>query len=446
MNTRVVSTGRFWGMLLVALLLVGHSAAQPAAPDMFVRALVDNQTPFIGQQINYIFRFYSSTTPPDFQFEAPDFNGFWRADAVRTRGYLETLNGRQYEVREQAFVLFPLRAGQTSIDPGAIRFAATTQTLRSELLVLEVRSLPDGAPAGFAGAVGQFSIAAEPDMRLLQQGAALTLRLVVRGTGSVEPLIAPNLPALEAWQVYPAGSEYMAVDQDGVLLGQRVFSWTLIALQPGTQTIPAVTFSYFDPAIRAYVLLTTAPIVVDVQTVAELTPEIAPIMLPAPSSVVLPLKTASSPIYGAGSMFWGTAWWLWLLPPLGVLVVGLLRWRAHQRAARKQSHSVAFHAADDALRVAIAAPETFGALVHHTINAYLEGKLGAPPPSLLKADLLPLLRAQGIAHEVAGDLCDALEAAAAASYGPVREARVHELRVWVRGVLLALDESWGRTS
>jgi hypothetical protein len=61
----------------------------------FVEAEVDNPTPFIGEQVNYIFRFYEAFDAfGQPQYEAPTFTGFWTENQTDQSQYQVQAGGQ----------------------------------------------------------------------------------------------------------------------------------------------------------------------------------------------------------------------------------------------------------------------------------------------------------------------------------------------------------------
>lgn len=105
---------------------------------------------------------------------------------------------------------------------------------------LEVREVPTAdRPAGFTGAVGRFTVEAELAPRKADVGATVRWTWTVRGVGNLDAFAAPAAPELQDFHVLGRLEERR---EDG-----RVFVFELSPLRPGLQTLPEVTFGYFDP-------------------------------------------------------------------------------------------------------------------------------------------------------------------------------------------------------
>src|SRR5688572_22836372 len=133
--------------------------------DFYVEAEVDKNTPYLGEQVIYTFRFYQAINffgQPDYQ--PPPFTDFWSSDILSQPHYKTEAYGREYLVTEIRTALFPANLGEIVIDPGRLIIPGGLLNpdikLESNPLTIEARPLPGGAPADFTGAVGQFQIRA----------------------------------------------------------------------------------------------------------------------------------------------------------------------------------------------------------------------------------------------------------------------------------------------
>ncbi len=162
----------------------------------------------------------------------------------------------------------------------------TATSMASDLTVLE---LPvEGRPPYFSGAVGSFKITDDISSTTAAAGDPLTLRMHVTGTGNFDRVDSAMLEHLDQWKTYPPKSSFKATDALG-LKGEKIFEQPLIASKPGTQTLPGLAFSYFDPSAHRYETVRSTPLNVTIsQSLAE-----ASLNAP-PNGPPLPTGTASS--------------------------------------------------------------------------------------------------------------------------------------------------------
>ncbi len=142
-------------------------------------------------------------------------------------------------------------------------FGATVKKdikVASPPIELTVSTLPaEGRPPDFSGAVGSFKIASDLSSSAAAAGEPLTLRLHVTGSGNFDRVDSTLLEHVEGWKTYPPKSTFKSSDALGYK-GEKTFEQPLIASRPGPQTLPGLTFSYFDPTTRRYETARSAPL------------------------------------------------------------------------------------------------------------------------------------------------------------------------------------------
>ncbi|HEV2700602.1 MAG TPA: BatD family protein [Steroidobacteraceae bacterium] len=144
------------------------------------------------------------------------------------------------------------------------RVIQKTITLKPTGTPVTVLPLPvEGRPADFAGAVGQFQVAAALTPAAGVVGDPLTFKFTVTGKGNLARVSSEALHDSTQWRAYRSESKVTADDDTG-LQGFKTFSQPVIPLQAGQLTLPGVSFSYFDPEAARYVTRATQPIRVTV--------------------------------------------------------------------------------------------------------------------------------------------------------------------------------------
>ena len=129
---------------------------------------------------------------------------------------------------------------------------------------LTVLALPvEGRPPDFSGAVGEFKIDSDLSAKTAAAGDPLTLRMRVTGSGNFDRVDSSMLDHIDQWKTYPPKSAFKPSDTVG-FKGEKTFEQPLIATRPGAQTLPALTFSYFDPASRHYETARSSPLNVNI--------------------------------------------------------------------------------------------------------------------------------------------------------------------------------------
>lgn len=267
----------------------GSQSSQPsaslAADDLFIRMIPNRTTVYKGEPIRVSFKIYTRVDLSTIRnIKYPAFNGFWSQEIpVGDQWMQETYNDKLYHamvVRE--FLLFPQQAGALSIDPLTMSVVVqiVTQTRRQSLmddffgggpsiqeipkelstgsLRITVKDWPAGAPAGFQGAVGQFTLQGGPSLIEVAANSAANYDLKISGTGNLPLIQAPKVELPASFEQYTVKTTDGYNVTGSTFSGAKEFSIPFIARAEGEYTLPPVEFTYFDPQAESYKTLRTA--------------------------------------------------------------------------------------------------------------------------------------------------------------------------------------------
>lgn len=292
----------------------------------FAEGVVDNNTPYVGQPVIYTLRIFSQDTiNSNSTIIEANFFGFGRSSIIlEPTSYADTIDGITYNIIEQRYVIYPLRAGELTIEPFQIDIPETPFASENIIFVdavtINVQAYPEPMPENFTNAVGQFDIRVEASPDNLNSGDALTVTFTVSGTGNLEQMLAPELDLPDSWRILEAQADFQ---QDNLRFGSKNFGWTIIVQGDDTTHFSAIEFSYFNPQTGEYESRNTAPIVLNIAPStpqAEVSIERTPVSLDTAS--VPELMRTNSALLDAELPLW--FWLLWIFPPLLTFFVWLL--------------------------------------------------------------------------------------------------------------------------
>jgi BatD DUF11 like domain len=123
-------------------------------------------------------------------------------------------------------------------------------------------------PRDFGGAVGTFKISTDISSTKNTAGDPLTLRMHVNGAGNFDRVQSSMLGGDAEWKTYEPKASFSPADPAGYR-GEKIFEQPLIASKPGSHTIPALAFSFFDPDTRRYETARSSPLSVTVSPAAD---------------------------------------------------------------------------------------------------------------------------------------------------------------------------------
>ena len=418
---------------LVAVPAVG--AQSPSAEDLFARASVDDERPYLGQQITYRLRIYREKDAglSLLSVSPPDFAGFWNSQETIHGMYEETMGARRYQVDEVRTVLFASVAGAKVIEPAVMEVASmtprgvTVKELASPTVAVEVRSLPMPEPAGFTGAVGRFEISARADTTQGRLNEPLRLTVRISGEGNIEALPYPEWPDFPGWRVIesPASVESRLTARWRIE-GNRTYQMTLIPKESGSLAIPEIRYSYFDPAIDSYVDIATIPFAVRIADVGGSAVSASVHASGAPEDEFTqfrPIKTTPSSLSREHTELTGLAayWAVWAIPALAI--AGALAWRrrrAAQEASRVRAlHDAALPDARAALDRAVRSGVDPRVAAAEAVQAYISARLETPVKGLTREALIQRLRDAGAPPHLENRVSETLAAGESARYVPV---------------------------
>ena len=126
--------------------------------------------------------------------------------------------------------------------------------------------LPPDAPPSFTGAIGQFNWIVRANTTNLNAGEPITLTIAVAGTGNLDSISLPSW-TWQDFKAYQPNSSIETSDPLG-LRGRKTFELVVVPEHSGLKEIPELTWSFFDPAAKAYKTLAHQAIPIEVRAAA----------------------------------------------------------------------------------------------------------------------------------------------------------------------------------
>jgi hypothetical protein len=275
-------------------LRVSQQGSEAVAPDgsaslAFLRLIVPKEELYIGEAVAIEIQLYVSSGQ-DFQMPQIKGDGFLFGQLPQPAQSTTQIGNQAYRVLSFRTSAVPVKTGTLSIGPVQCSFVLHVPlqgrsrgggffddffsirpshqpkpvTLSSDAAQVEVLPLPqENRPADFNGAVGSYSIVSQASPTTLTAGDPITLRVQIAGQGHLDSLPFPGDAEWRDFQLYPPSSQVKAADQIG-LAGVKTFERVIIPQNAGVKEVPAISFSFFDPARRAYSTVGTEPIAVTV--------------------------------------------------------------------------------------------------------------------------------------------------------------------------------------
>lgn len=427
--------------------------------DLFITGTINKTTVYEQEAILLTYKIYTQVDLRGFDnVKLPDFKGFHSQEVelpTNRRWGLEHYKGRNYQTTIfRQFVLFPQQSGKLTID--AARFdasiAVATQvdpfdfdsffnggggsymvkkSLFTPKLTIDVKALPD-KPADFSGGVGDLNISSSINSTSVKTNDAVTVKLVISGTGNLKLLSNPEVKFPEDFEIYdPKSENNFRLTSDG-LSGNKVIEYLAIPRNPGDYKIPPVSFTYFDVKSKSYKTLTTEGYDLHVekgegnatQTIANFTNKEE---LKVLNEDIRFIKQNEVKLTPRGSFFFGTpGYWLFYLIPALVFIVFFVIYRK-QIAANANVAKVRTRKAN---KVAVKRLKLAGKLltdnkkdafydeVLKALWGYVSDKLSIPMSRLSKDNIEEELRNYGVDDTLIAEFLKVLDNCEFARFAP----------------------------
>lgn len=336
----------------------GATTSQPGKisdEELFIVATVNKKKVYEQEAILLTYKIYTTVNLTNVSGKMPDLKGFHTQEVEMPKGNrefeLEHYKGRNYRtIVWSQYVLFPQQSGQLEIpsisfegtvaqrvqnyDPfeaffnGGSSYVNVQKTIHTPKLTIDVSPLPAGKPASYYGGVGEFNISSTISTTELKEDEAVTLKLVISGTGNMKLIKTPEVKFPADFEIYDPKVDNKFTLKTNGLSGNKVVEYLAIPRHGGDYTIPPVEFSYFDVKSGAYKTLATPEYVLKVAKGSGSSTS-APVNYVSKEELRLLgqdiryIDLDEAKYRGRGAYLYGTlGYWLWyIIPFIGFIVI-----------------------------------------------------------------------------------------------------------------------------
>jgi hypothetical protein len=390
--------------------------------NLFVKAIADKQRVYQGEQVTVTYKLYTrlNIAAQMSVSKLPQYQGFWAEELETSKNILfttEVFEGKQYRVGVlKKVALFPSQTGELSVTPFELNVPVLVQkkrrtgsifddffndpfgrgetieyNSRSNTLKINVLPLPsDNKSEFFNGAVGDFVLKTSVNKYETKTNDPVTFKVEVSGTGNIKLLDIPEIKLQPGVEKYEP-KVYEHINRSGKVSGKKTIEYLIVPRTPGTKEIPEVKFSYFNPAKKSYVTLSSDPFTINVaQGDRVYDPDVAGLSkeeIKLLSEDIRYIKTSAGDLSRKGDLiFYNAVFWAAVGFPF-ILLAGLiaLKRRDEKLSANLQllRYQKARKMAKNRLKIAhslmLANQDTaFYSEVSLALFGYLEDKLNIP--------------------------------------------------------------------
>lgn len=431
--------------------------AQTSGQDVFLVLSLDRTNVVVGEPIKAVIKLYQRANIVGFEgADFPDFNGFWSQETLAPANIQfvrESYDGQIYNaavLREYALV--PQHSGTIEISPAELvclvnvrvstggnsifdgffdDFTTVRKRVASKPVSVKVRSLPSGAPASFAGGVGEFAVTASLNRDTLVAHEAASLILKVRGRGNVSLLETPKVEfPLDIESYDPKVSS--DISEDG-LSGTKVYEYPFIPRSAGTFDIGPIQYSYYDVNQRRYVTVNTGTLTLsvgrgnEVEGSAVKTTGYAGQKVANKGADIRYISTKPGDFVQKDQFFLGSSSF-WTITVL-LCVVALIAWIALKKIAARRADVVGMKNRK-ATKMALRRLRFAGSLLkkdlysafyeelHNALLGYMSDKLNMPISELSKDRMSEVLLQNDVLDVYVNELMEILDSCEYARYAP----------------------------
>ena len=435
------------------------SNASVSNQDLFITATASKTN--VYEQEAFVLTYKIYTRESNLQLnnaKLPDFKGFHSQEIEMTtnaRWTPEHYKGRNYYTTVyRQFVLFPQQAGKLFIEPAQFQMTVNKpvqsadpfdaffnggnnvieikKPITTPKIAINVNPLPAGKPTNFLGGVGEFNISSSINSKELKTNDAITIKLVISGTGNLKLISNPEIKFPDDFEVYdPKVDNQVRLTKEG-LTGNKVIEYLAIPRHAGTYKIPGVSFSYFDIRSKSYKTLNTEDYVINVEKGAGNADQVIANFTNKEDLKVLGediryIKQNEVTFQPKGSFFYGSmSYWLFYIIPALAFILFFIIYR--KQAA--ENANVAKMRTKKANKVAIKRMKLAGKLLSENkkdafydevlkaLWGYISDKLNIPVSRLSKDNIEEKLRNHGVSEELIKEFLNALNDCEFARFAP----------------------------
>ncbi|HFK5526234.1 TPA: aerotolerance protein BatD [Elizabethkingia anophelis] len=174
----------------------------------------------------------------------------------------------EYSMRMAVYLLFPEEAGRTIIPPASAKVVqgGSATKIKANSLSLNVKPLPENAPADFQNAVGKYDAkVAVKTPGDLEINKPVSVEVKLSGVGNLKDVHLPKFANSEYYSVFKPKINYNVKPSGSKgFKGELTANYIIVPKKQGNLPIALEGFSYFDPEDKKYkqVALSTIPLFV----------------------------------------------------------------------------------------------------------------------------------------------------------------------------------------
>ena len=419
------------------------------ANDLFVKIEMSKSRVYEQQAVVCTVKLYTKFPIKEFMpLQQPEYTGFLIEDItpkMAGTARVENYHGQNYYTAIlRKSILYPQKSGTLTINSGefdvipvqrrvyvglnsaiAVPVDGDKLRIKSNSASVHITPLPSPRPAGFTGAVGEFSIKDAITPANLKTFATANYTVTVTGSGNIKYIKAPTIGFPKEFDTFDPQNDIKTASEGDDVKGSIKFTYQFIPQQVGDFSIAESEFVYFNPNTEKY---ETLKLPAHKLTIAKGNGQ--------PSNAnadgermtdIHPVHSGDMNLSKSHTLLLDTfGYWLLILVPLfafvGILIYyrKLVKERTNVQLMRvKRASKVAQRRLKQAKKHMLANNSTaFYAEVLTASWGYLSDKLGIPVSELSKENIDAELENYGVDATLRAKMLSLLEKCEFAQYAP----------------------------
>ncbi len=348
--------------------------------NLFIRATANKRTVYLGEQVTITYKLYTrlSIAAQMSISKLPQYKGFW-SEELNTSNNIsfstEVVNGKRYRVGVlKKAALFPSQTGKLTITPFElnvpIRIKNRGRTgnifdsffndpfdqgqminydAKSNAVKITVLPLPDkNVPASFKGAVGNYTMSTSINKTNIKTNETASLKVNIKGSGNIKLLGIPKIKVPNGIDKFePKVTEN--VNRAGIISGFKNAEYVIIPRTPGKKEIAPIRFTFFNPAKKKYITLSSKKFVINVTPGKNIVPStltgVSKEDIKLLGEDIRFIKTGTNDLFKKrGIILLRYQFWLMTIIPL-FLLIGILVWQKKQNKLAGDIRSLRYNKA-----------------------------------------------------------------------------------------------------
>ncbi len=462
---------------------------QEIGDNCFILATADKRKVYLGEPVTVTYKLYTrlSIASQMAVNKLPSYEGFW-AEEINVSNSItfstEMYKGKQYRVGTlKKVALFPSQLGELSVTPLVLNIPIQIQrqrkksgnifddffndpffnsyqtvnyTATSNTIKIDAVPLPSNdVPKSFNGAVGDYTMSSQISTTTAKTGDPITLKIDISGRGNIQLLNMPEVNLPPGFDKYDP-KVTQEIDRSGAITGHKEADYLIVPRVAGKKEIPPIKFTYFNPAKKQYITLSTQQYDLNIaqgsgqanQSVSGYTKEEIKLL----GQDIRYIKTSDFGLERNSGIllnkfgFWGAT----VLPM--VLLAGLITWK---RRNDKLAGNIQLMRYQRAQKIAKARFKTakslmeannqtaFYAEISQALFGYLEDKLRIPKSEISLERVVDDLQKKNIDEELLTSLKDCTEKCDYARFAPSGDgtAAMNDMYNELTNVIIELEKS-----